>query len=161
MTDTTAQDSPRVRIPPPVLPVITILTGYFLEKYVPLTDAFDLATPDRYWIGAAIVVLSILILGVWPGLAFRKAEENPIPWTPTEEIIVVGPFRYTRNPMYLMMVLWCIGFAIVFSSVWILAMTPVCAFALYLFAIKPEEAYLEQKFGESYRSYKAKVRRWF
>ena len=62
--------------------------------------------------------------------------------------------------MYLMMVLVCIGFAIILSDPWILVLTPVCAWVLYQTAIKPEEAYLEEKFGDSYRAYKQTVRRW-
>ncbi len=62
--------------------------------------------------------------------------------------------------MYLMMVLLCIGFTILLSNAWIGILTPICAWALYQTAIKPEEAYLERKFGASYRAYKLKVRRW-
>jgi protein-S-isoprenylcysteine O-methyltransferase Ste14 len=62
--------------------------------------------------------------------------------------------------MYLMMVMVCIGVAIILSNVWILVFTPVCAWSLYYFAIAPEEAYLGRKFGESYRRYKTRVRRW-
>ena len=86
--------------------------------------------------------------------------ENPIPWTPTSEIIVYGPYKFSRNPMYLMMILWCVGFSIVFSSLWILFLTPVCGLAIYRVAIKPEEAYLEETFGGSYRDYKRRTRRW-
>jgi protein-S-isoprenylcysteine O-methyltransferase Ste14 len=62
--------------------------------------------------------------------------------------------------MYLQMVLGCIGFAMMLRNMWILLLTPVAARMLHLFAILPEEAYLERKFGENYRSHKRKVRRW-
>lgn len=62
--------------------------------------------------------------------------------------------------MYLMMVLFCIGFTILLSNAWIGILAPICAWTLYQFAIKPEEAYLAEKFGGSYRAYKLKVRRW-
>jgi protein-S-isoprenylcysteine O-methyltransferase Ste14 len=62
--------------------------------------------------------------------------------------------------MYLMMVLLCVGFSIVLSNLWILALTPVCVVLLHRVAILPEEAYLERKFGETYLSYKRRVRRW-
>jgi protein-S-isoprenylcysteine O-methyltransferase Ste14 len=62
--------------------------------------------------------------------------------------------------MYLQMVLICIGVAVIRMDVWILALTPVCAWLLQRFAILPEEAYLERKFGDSYRAYKGRVRRW-
>jgi protein-S-isoprenylcysteine O-methyltransferase Ste14 len=70
------------------------------------------------------------------------------------------PFRFTRNPMYLQLVLACIGFAIVLTNIWILLLTPLSAWVLYRYAILPEERYLERKFGEKYLSYKRRVRRW-
>jgi protein-S-isoprenylcysteine O-methyltransferase Ste14 len=63
--------------------------------------------------------------------------------------------------MYLQMVLVCAGFAIILSNVWVLLLTPLCALILQRFAILPEEAYLERKFGVQYLSYKKAVRRWF
>ena len=62
--------------------------------------------------------------------------------------------------MYLQMVLGCVGFAIVLRNTWILLLVPVCAWILHRFAIMPEEAYLERKFGERYLAYKRRVRRW-
>jgi protein-S-isoprenylcysteine O-methyltransferase Ste14 len=62
--------------------------------------------------------------------------------------------------MYLQMVLICIGLAILLETAWILLLTPAVAWALQRFAIRPEEAYLERKFGDSYRAYKRRVRRW-
>ena len=62
--------------------------------------------------------------------------------------------------MYLQMVLVCVGVAVILMDVWILALTPVCAWLLQRFAILPEEAYLERKFGDAYLAYKSRVRRW-
>jgi len=62
--------------------------------------------------------------------------------------------------MYLQMVLICIGVAVIRMDVWILVLTPVCGWVLQRFAILPEEAYLEAKFGETYLAYKRRVRRW-
>jgi protein-S-isoprenylcysteine O-methyltransferase Ste14 len=154
------QGGAKVRIPPPILPVITIVGGHFLSVYVPLVSGFDLPTPARYWVGGLIAAGALLALGFWPVILFHKAGQNQLPWTPTSEIIIQGPYHFTRNPMYLMMVLLCVGFAILLSDAWTAVLTPVCALLLYLVAIRPEEAYLESKFGDSYRAYKQKVRRW-
>jgi protein-S-isoprenylcysteine O-methyltransferase Ste14 len=116
--------------------------------------------PARYWIGGAIVTLAILGLGFYSVLLVRRSGQSENPWKPTTEILKRGPFRFTRNPMYLQMVLICLGFAIILSNPWILLLTPVCAWILQVFAILPEEAYLERKFGENYLSYKRAVRRW-
>ena len=72
----------------------------------------------------------------------------------------VFPLRVTRNPMYLQMVLACMGFSVILSNAWILILTPFCALVLQRFAILPEEAYLERKFGDEYLEYKRRVRRW-
>lgn len=75
-------------------------------------------------------------------------------------MVATGPFRLTRNPMYVQMILICIGFPVIFMNVWILLLTPLCACALQRFVIVPEEEYLEWKFWEVYVAYKSRVRRW-
>ena len=62
--------------------------------------------------------------------------------------------------MYLQMVLVCLGFAVALVNLWILLLTPICAWMLQRLAIVPEEKYLEGKFGDAYTEYKRKVRRW-
>ena len=62
--------------------------------------------------------------------------------------------------MYLMMVLWCIGFSIILDEAWVFVLAPVCGIVIYLTAIRHEDVYLEEKFGHSYRNYKKRVRRW-
>jgi len=160
MADSEKRRGAKVRFPPPILPIITIVGGHYLSVFVPLASAFDLPTPARYWMGGLIVASTLLVLGLWPIVLFRRSGQSELPWTPTSEIIVRGPYHFTRNPMYLMMVLICIGFAILLSDAWTAILTPVCAMLLYYFAIRPEEAYLEDRFGDSYRAYRSRVRRW-
>ncbi len=160
MGESDRKDGAAVRFPPPLLPLATIIGGNQLTRIFPLIANFDLPTPGRYWIGGLIIVASLSILGLWPIILFRRSGQSEIPWTPTPEIIVRGPYQFTRNPMYLMMVLLCLGFGILLADLWILALTPICALLLYQFAIKPEETYLERKFGASYFRYKNNVRRW-
>ena len=153
-------DHAAVRFPPPVVGILTIVTGYVLGRFVPIMNDFLLPEPARYWVGGAISVVAVLVLAVWPIRLFQKIEQDPKPWTPTPELIVVGPYRFTRNPMYLMMLIVCFGFSIILDEAWVLLLTPVCAVVVYITAIRHEEAYLEQKFGDSYRNYKKRVRRW-
>lgn len=153
-------DHAAVKFPPPLVGVLTILIGYGLGKIYPIIDGFLLPSPARYWVGGAICVIAAGLLLVWPFKLFRKIDQDPKPWTPTPDLIVVGPYKFTRNPMYLMMLLVCFGFAVILDEIWVLVLTPVCAIVIYLTAIRHEEAYLERKFGESYLEYKKRVRRW-
>jgi len=154
------RDAAAVRIFPPAVPLLTILVGVGLNRVWPLDLGFELPTPGRYWLGGLIVAGAILGLGLWSVLLFRRSGQNENPWKPTPRIVERGPFRVTRNPMYLQMVLVCVGVAIVLGNVWILALTPLCGWLLQRYAILPEEAYLERKFGDAYLAYKRRVRRW-
>ncbi|MEX0922274.1 MAG: isoprenylcysteine carboxylmethyltransferase family protein [Rhodovibrionaceae bacterium] len=145
---------------PPAVPLATVLIGAGLEFLWPLDPGFALAAPARYWLGGAIVAGAILALGAWPVLLFRRSGQSPKPWEPTPEILVRGPYRFTRNPMYLQMVLVCLGFAVLLWNLWILLLTPLCGWLLQIYAIAPEEAYLERTFGAPYLAYKRRVRRW-
>ena len=149
-----------VKFPPPILPIVTIVAGYILGRFLPLFPDSALPTPGRYWIGGLIAAAAVVIFVVLPFLQFNKSGQDPAPWTPTPEIVVEGMYKFSRNPMYLGMLVFCVGFSIILSSVWILILTPVCGWLLYSVAIRHEEVYLEEKFGDSYRAYRQRVRRW-
>lgn len=153
-------DAAKVRFFPPGIPLLAIVVGLVIDWLVPFDVEFFLPTPERLYFGGAVAAGAILIFGLWPVILFRKRGQSENPWKPTPSIEVQGPYRFTRNPMYLQMVLVCIGVSIAFANYWILGLTPVVAWALYICAIKPEEAYLEGKFGETYLAYKSHVRRW-
>jgi protein-S-isoprenylcysteine O-methyltransferase Ste14 len=158
VSETESKDRAEVRVFPPGVPVATILIGIGLDRFFPLR--LGLPAPTRFWLGGAVVVAAVLGLGLWSVVLFRRSGQNENPWKPTPEIVDRGPFRVTRNPMYLQMVLGCIGFATILSNAWILLLTPACGAALQRFVILPEEAYLERKFGDAYLNYKRRVRRW-
>lgn len=158
--ETVDKSGAAVRFPPPVAAIITIIAGFGFGQVFPLLPNLVLPTPMRYWAGGAIIVAAIAVFGYWPISLFRKTEQNVTPWSDTPEIIVAGPYKFTRNPMYLMMLLVCAGFSVILAEIWILILTPVLAMVLYLIAIKHEEKYLEEKFGDSYRAYRNTVRRW-
>jgi protein-S-isoprenylcysteine O-methyltransferase Ste14 len=153
-------DAAAVRVFPPGIPFLTILLGIWLNRLWPIDLGVEFLVPVRYWVGGLIVAGAALGLGLWPVVLFRSTGQSVIPWKPTPKIVEHGSFRISRNPMYLQMVLVCIGIAVIIMNVWILVLTPVCAWLLQRFAILPEEAYLERKFGDTYLAYKRKVRRW-
>ena len=154
------RDAAAVRVFPPGVPVTTVLAGVGLDYLWPIETGFAFDAQARYCVGGLIFSGAVLGLGLWSVVLFRQSGQNENPWAPTTGIVERGPYRVTRNPMYLQMVLACIGIAIMLWNVWILLLTPLCAWALQRFAILPEEAYLEAKFGDTYRAYKSRVRRW-
>jgi protein-S-isoprenylcysteine O-methyltransferase Ste14 len=154
------RDAAAVRIFPPAVPVLTILIGVGLNRVWPVDLGFGLPAPERYWLGGVIVAGAILGLGRSAVRLIRQGGQSENPWKPTTQIVDRGPFRFTRNPLYLQMLLVCVGVAVILMNWWVLALTPVCGWLLQRFAILPEEAYLERKFGDTYLAYKRRVRRW-
>jgi len=149
-----------VRVPPPLVAVLVVAGGWALQHFWPLFADFAPGVPLRYWIGGSIVGVAFVVLGAAPLRQFRRTGQHPAPWTHTPELIIDGAYRYTRNPMYLMMIIACFGFSILLGSFWILLLTPVGAIVIYLTAIRHEEAYLVAQFGDDYRQYCRQVRRW-
>jgi protein-S-isoprenylcysteine O-methyltransferase Ste14 len=154
------RDGAAVRVFPPAVPIVAILAGSGFQYVWPIDIGLAIPEVVRYWVGGAIVLGAILLLGGWSVLLMRRSGQSENPWKPTTRIIERGPYRITRNPMYLQMVVACIGVAVILANVWILLLAPVCAWALQVLAILPEEEYLERKFGEQYLAYKKRVRRW-
>ena len=153
-------DAAAVRVFPPAVPLLTILLGVGLNRVCPFKLKLKLSTLFRHGVGGAIIGIAVFGLGLYPVILLRRSGQSENPWTPTTEIVTRGPFRFTRNPLYLQMVLGCMGFAVMLRNMWILLLTPLAAWTLQRLAILPEEAYLERKFGDSYRAYKRRVRRW-
>jgi protein-S-isoprenylcysteine O-methyltransferase Ste14 len=83
-----------------------------------------------------------------------------MPWTSTPQIVSSGVYRFTRNPMYLGLAAIQLGIGVALGNGWIVALVPAVLAAVHVLAIRPEEAYLERKFGDAYRQYKRSVRRW-
>ena len=155
-----AKDVAAVRIFPPLAPLGAIGLGVALNLAFPLDPGFALSAPARYLLGGLVAVGALLGLGAYSVLLFRRGGQSENPWTPTHHIVERGPFRFTRNPMYLQMMLICLGVAIALWNLWIVLLVPVAAWVLQRWAIAPEEAYLERKFGAAYLDYKRRVRRW-
>lgn len=152
-------DRARVRMFPPGVPLLVILLGVGLQRWVPILAEWE---PSGSWnIGLGwVIVAAAIAFGAWAVILMRRSGQSENPWKPTLSIVERGPYRITRNPMYLEMMFVCVGFAVILWSPWILLLTPVGGLALERLVIRPEEAYLEGKFGEAYLAYKQRVRRW-
>jgi protein-S-isoprenylcysteine O-methyltransferase Ste14 len=93
-------------------------------------------------------------------LAFRRAGTSPNPWRPTTAMVTGGPYRLSRNPMYLGFTLLYLGAACWANSLWLLLFLPVILALMQQLVILREERYLERRFGAEYVGYRNRVRRW-
>ena len=147
------------RIPwPPVLDVTTVVAAVALQRVWPLPALFQ-PGPMRWlgWLTAAVGV-AIGIAGV---LHFRRIETPIDPTGRATRIATGGIYAWTRNPMYAGTVLMFAGLGIAWPSTWLVALLPLLALGLFKLAIRREEAFLERRFGDEYRAYRQRVRRWF
>jgi protein-S-isoprenylcysteine O-methyltransferase Ste14 len=141
--------------PPPLIYGVPLLAGLLLDRWVPWPLVAERRTVPG---GLVLVLLGLVALPAI--LAFRRARTHPEPWKPTKALVTVGPYRYSRNPMYLGFTLCYAGIAIWQNSVWPLLALPVVIAVVRVGVIQREERYLEGLFGEDYRAYRAQVRRW-
>jgi len=146
------QGGARVQVPPPVWFAAAILIGAFLPG---LRPGFLASAPP----GAVLVILGVALLGSAFGW-FRRTGQDPKPWTPSPELIVRGPYRFSRNPMYVGLTLFTIGLSGLLARGWIALLAPLALFAVHRTAVLREEAYLSEQFGEPYREYMKRVRRY-
>jgi protein-S-isoprenylcysteine O-methyltransferase Ste14 len=110
-------------------------------------------------LGLALVVASVLLLGL-SARRFRAAG-TPVPARkPTTAIVRTGPYRFSRNPIYLGFSLLQLGIALWVGSWWLVATLAVALAIIHYVVVPREERYLEVRFGDEYRDYKASVRRW-
>ena len=86
---------------PPAVPLLTILIGVGLSRLAPINWGFALPKPERYWLGGLVVAGAFFGLGLWSVILLRRTGQSENPWKPTSEIVESGPFRVTRNPIYI------------------------------------------------------------
>lgn len=149
-------DRAAVAFHPPLMLLVLIILGIAGQW---IFDASFLPTRLAISIGVPIVAFALFIFG-WAVGTMRRGGASVPTHLPTDAIVDAGPFRISRNPIYLSMALLLIGIGIWANSIWFLAFAIVAVILLTRYVILPEEQYLEGKFGEHYLSYKDKVRRW-
>ena len=159
------QDSPRVRVPPPLIYLGALLLGILLDELLRMRiglarlHGLGIATEIRMVLTIVPLALGAAIM-LWAAGLFRRAGTDVKPWRTSTALVTDGPFRWTRNPMYLGMTLVYVALALGFDSLGaILLLIPVLL-VIRSQVIGREERYLEAKFGDDYRAYKSRVRRW-
>jgi protein-S-isoprenylcysteine O-methyltransferase Ste14 len=149
-------DAPGVLVFPPALFVVTLILGLFLHWLRPVSLLPSLA--------ARLAGLVVLVLSWWlvhsAEAAMKRAGTNVRPDQPSLAIVTDGPFRFSRNPMYLATTGLYLGITLLVNTPWPLVLLPPMLLVLHWGVVRREERYLEAKFGEPYRAYKSRVRRW-
>jgi protein-S-isoprenylcysteine O-methyltransferase Ste14 len=144
-------------VPPPVTLFAFVLAGFGLRHFVPLFLPID-----RAWAiasGAAVLALAVA-LGLASVRSLVRGGSHPHPRRPSDAIVESGVYRVTRNPIYLSMTVTLVGIALLARSGWHLIIAPLFMLAIHFTQIRLEERYLETRFGETYRAYRRRVRRW-
>ena len=107
-----------------------------------------------------MLIASALALAIAAIVCFRRAGTNVKTYLPATALVAAGPYRFSRNPIYVAMILLVLGIGVMVDSVAIAALAVPFAVVLRYGVIAREERYLEAKFADSYRAYRARVRRW-
>ena len=146
----------KLKIPPPILVIILITSIYFSS------DKLDLISiPYRTFFSILILSIGILVI-LNPVVKFIKSKTtvNPVEFKNVEKLVTSGIYKYSRNPMYLGMIMIIISTTVYYLNFYSLLTPFIFYFWINRFQIKREEVFLEEKFGQEYLSYKTKTRRW-
>src|SRR5947199_7867648 len=144
-------------IRPPLVYLTSLVSGAVIQLATPFPFLpGTLAVP----VGVPLVVVAIELLFAYSVTTFRAAG-TPVPARkPATMIVRTGPYRFSRNPIYLAFSLLQLGISIWINSVWLLATLAGAVALIHYVVIRREEQYLERRFGAQYLDYKASVRRW-
>jgi len=151
-----AQTPPSPRFYPPVLLLMAVVLMVALHYVLPV--ARWLAWPWRA-LGALPIAVAVLV-GFWGAVQFRRHDTTIIPFEQSTALIAEGPYRYSRNPLYISMTLILVGLWILLGSLSPVVVVPLFVWWISTRFIANEERHLEAQFGRTYLEYKTKVRRW-
>lgn len=159
-----ANDNPRdnagVIAPPPLIALAALSLGLLIDWLLPV---YVLATLLGSWARGflgGLLVAGGAALAIDARQRFNEVATNVHPWKPALHLATSGIYRLVRNPMYVGLLLMVGGFGIAFASDWTLVLLVAMALVLRNGVVLREERYLEAKFGDEYRRYKARVPRW-
>ncbi len=158
MTENT-QDNPGVIAPPPFIYLGGLALGLLLHRLLPLKYLPRTVRGIGLTLGSTCISIALsFFLSAFQQM--RNANTNINPAQPATTIVAEGPFRFTRNPIYLSMTLLYIGIMFLVNSLWMMFILPIILGLINFGVIAREERYLEGKFGAQYLDYKQRVRRW-
>ena len=166
----TTRDHPGVIAPPPLIYLGFLLAGWGLAEFGArpevveagfgrLAVGFELEPATRRGVALTLIVGGLILDG-WAAGLFRRRGTAVEPWKPSTVLINEGPYRFSRNPIYVGFAITYAGLAIAMDSFVALLLLSPCLLMIDRFVIQREERYLAAKFGADYEAYRQKVRRW-
>ena len=150
---------PGVFIPPPVFFIAGIGAGWLLDKYVVALPSPRIMDGSLSILGVGLLTIGLFLMA-WGLVTFQRAGTAIIPRHSASRLVVSGPYRFTRNPMYTGLTIAYIGVSALLGTAWPLILLPVVLLIVFRFVIRREERYLEDAFGSEYAEWRARVRRW-
>jgi len=150
------KDHANVKIHPPVLLFLHVGVALLLKWLFPISTAIPKMIE---WLGYGIVLIG-LGFAFFAMKRFRKAHTTLDPHGSVSAIVTDGPYRFSRNPIYVGLVCTLIGLPLVLGTIWGIILIPLFIVLMNRLVIQHEEVYLAEKFGDEYTSYKSRVRRW-
>jgi protein-S-isoprenylcysteine O-methyltransferase Ste14 len=150
-------EGPGVKFPPPLLYLALLILGILLSVWYPV---HFLPSALAWTLGGIILAGGMLLGPIWGIRTLRDAGTTIRPDKPAAKLVTDGPFRFSRNPLYLALTLMYAGIALMADSIWALLLLFPMTFIMTRFVIQREEDYLARTFGEDYERYKKSVRRW-
>jgi protein-S-isoprenylcysteine O-methyltransferase Ste14 len=113
------------------------------------------------WRALGIIFIVVpLLIAAGAFVVMLRAKTNIDPYHPTTALVMTGPFRYTRNPLYVSLAMLYVGLSIELGFTGSLLLLPVALVVMHFGVVRREERYLERKFGDEYRAYMVRTRRW-
>jgi protein-S-isoprenylcysteine O-methyltransferase Ste14 len=144
---------------PPLLFLAALLLGFVSDRLVPFAFTVPAGDSVRWTVAGSLVLIGLALAA--SGIRNFARSATPVPTNePTSALVTTGIHRWSRNPIYLGLFLLYGGIAIAAHSPWALMLTLPLAITMRYGVVAREEAYLERRFGDAYRGYKARVRRW-
>lgn len=148
-----------VVVKPPLLFAGALVLGCLLSWLVPIGPGLGSANGRALAVGGAFAMIGFALLAL-SVREFRRAGTSVVPGDPATMLVDRGPYRFTRNPIYVGFVLFYFGLAVMLTSAWMLLLLIPVLIILQRGVVEREETYLQEKFGETYRKYQARVPRW-
>lgn len=145
-----------VHFPPPLVFAGLVLLGVALRY----ATGPVLHVPGWIKLAGIALLLASLGAGFWARGHHVRTGQHPSPWKPSPELILQGPYRFTRNPMYVGLAGVQFGLGLALSNLWIALLAPCALLIVHFTAVLPEEKYLAARFGRSYETYLTSVRRY-